>query len=229
MSTAAPIKLYVGNIPLSARNYDLKELFEKFGKVAECDILKDFAFVHMDNTNDAKAAIAGLHDTLWKGARLRVELSISSKASSKGPERDAGDSRRRALPPRHRPAMSHDASERDDYYYYDTGARPVSSRRGDAAPYAASSRPLPPGVYAYDAYRGLSVPRELLRLSSDDLGHELLRASDYAETERRYGARAQGYDGGGGYRGALPPLPHYYAHSGYDATGGPPHYAAHSR
>ena len=28
-----PIKIYVGNIPQSARNSELKELFEKFGKV----------------------------------------------------------------------------------------------------------------------------------------------------------------------------------------------------
>lgn len=77
-----PIKIYVGNIPQSARNSELKELFEKFGKVVECDILKEFAFVHMDDTNDAKAAIAGLNDSLWKGARIRVELSTTK--TSKG-------------------------------------------------------------------------------------------------------------------------------------------------
>ena len=72
-----PIKIYVGNVPTSARNSELKELFEKFGKVIECDILKEFAFVHMDDTNDAKAAIAGLNDSLWKGGRIRVELSTT--------------------------------------------------------------------------------------------------------------------------------------------------------
>jgi RNA recognition motif-containing protein len=77
-----PIKIYVGNIPQSARNSELKELFEKFGKVVECDILKEFAFVHMDDTNDAKAAIAGLNDSLWKGSRIRVELSTTK--TSKG-------------------------------------------------------------------------------------------------------------------------------------------------
>ena len=72
-----PIKIYVGNIPQSARNSELKELFEKFGKVVECDILKEFAFVHMEDTNDAKAAIAGLNDSLWMGSRIRVELSTT--------------------------------------------------------------------------------------------------------------------------------------------------------
>ena len=75
--SAQPIKIYVGNVPVAARTAELQELFEKFGKVVECDILKDFAFVHMDDTNDAKAAIAGLHDSLWKGARIRVELSTT--------------------------------------------------------------------------------------------------------------------------------------------------------
>jgi hypothetical protein len=85
-----PIKLYVGNVPTSARNSELKELFEKFGKVVECDILKEFAFVHMESDNDAKAAIAGLNDSLWKGSRLRVEIS-TTKTSKGEPAAKRGD------------------------------------------------------------------------------------------------------------------------------------------
>jgi len=40
-----PTKLYVGNVPRSMSSTDLKELFEKYGKVLECDIVKDYAFV----------------------------------------------------------------------------------------------------------------------------------------------------------------------------------------
>ena len=101
------IKIYVGNIPGLARNSELKELFEKFGKVVECDILKDFGFVHMEDTNDAKAAIAGLNDTLWKGSRIRVELSTTK--TSKGepsmryrePPGDYLGGYRRPPPPHH--------------------------------------------------------------------------------------------------------------------------------
>ena len=85
---AAPIKIYVGNIPTSARSSELKEHFEKFGKVVECDILKDFGFVHMEDKNDAKAAIAGLHDTLWKGCRVRVELSTTKTSKGEPSERN---------------------------------------------------------------------------------------------------------------------------------------------
>jgi RNA recognition motif-containing protein len=40
-----PTKLYIGNIPASVSSTELKELFEKYGKVLECDIIKDYAFV----------------------------------------------------------------------------------------------------------------------------------------------------------------------------------------
>ena len=75
------IKIYVGNVAPSARNSELKELFEKFGKVVECDILNSsqtgFGFVHMTKMSEAKAAIAGLDDFSWKGSRLRVEMSTT--------------------------------------------------------------------------------------------------------------------------------------------------------
>ena len=40
-----PTKLYIGNIPPTVSSTELKELFEKYGKVLECDIVKDYAFV----------------------------------------------------------------------------------------------------------------------------------------------------------------------------------------
>lgn len=40
-----PTKLYIGNISPSVSSTELKELFEKYGKVLECDIVKDYAFV----------------------------------------------------------------------------------------------------------------------------------------------------------------------------------------
>ena len=39
------VKLYVGNLPDHCRRTSLQELFEKYGKVAQCDIVKNFAFV----------------------------------------------------------------------------------------------------------------------------------------------------------------------------------------
>lgn len=39
------VKLYVGNLPDRCRRGALQELFEKYGKVSQCDIVKNFAFV----------------------------------------------------------------------------------------------------------------------------------------------------------------------------------------
>lgn len=39
------VKLYVGNLPDQCRRGSLKELFDKYGKVSQCDIVKNFAFV----------------------------------------------------------------------------------------------------------------------------------------------------------------------------------------
>lgn len=145
-----PIKIYVGNVPQAARNSELKELFEKFGKVVECDILKEFAFVHMDDTNDAKAAIAGLNDSLWKGSRIRVELSTTKTNKGEPSHRYKSDDLSERIRRR-----SSDRSERRSYH--PTSA--YSSRGNDPYMYR-EERALP-----YDRY---NAPH---RLSKNDLGN----------------------------------------------------------
>ena len=39
------VKLYVGNLPDNCKRASLQEQFEKYGKVSQCDIVKNFAFV----------------------------------------------------------------------------------------------------------------------------------------------------------------------------------------
>ena len=51
-SRPMPTKLYIGNIPASVDSTELKELFEKYGKVLECDIVKDYAFVVSADSTD---------------------------------------------------------------------------------------------------------------------------------------------------------------------------------
>ncbi len=38
-------KVYVGNLPETVRKSDLQEKFEAYGKVVECDIVTNYAFV----------------------------------------------------------------------------------------------------------------------------------------------------------------------------------------
>ncbi|KAL4658687.1 RNA-binding protein 4-like [Arapaima gigas] len=75
-------KVFVGNLSGMCTTQDLQELFQTFGKVLECDKVKarlpssaGYAFVHMENKEDALRAIEALHGTSFKGRPLSVELS----------------------------------------------------------------------------------------------------------------------------------------------------------
>lgn len=71
-------KIYVGNVASSATTAQLKELFERFGKVVECDIVKNYAFVHMAKEREAMDAILHLNDTPLEDQKIFVTLSKSN-------------------------------------------------------------------------------------------------------------------------------------------------------
>ncbi|KAK6182926.1 hypothetical protein SNE40_010499 [Patella caerulea] len=70
-------KLFVGNLPDTVRKGDLQALFEKFGQVVECDVVKDYGFVHYASGDEANAAAENLNGTDFNGSALRVEVSRS--------------------------------------------------------------------------------------------------------------------------------------------------------
>ncbi|KAG2469286.1 RNA-binding protein 4.1-like isoform X1 [Polypterus senegalus] len=73
----AATKLHVGNISSSCTNQELRDKFEEYGPVVECDIVRHYAFVHMENPDDAMEAIKGLHNTDFQGKLMSVQLSTS--------------------------------------------------------------------------------------------------------------------------------------------------------
>ena len=84
--------LFVGNLPFSASETDLRALFEKFGTVDRASVITDretgksrgFGFVEMPDDDAAIKAIAGLNGTEMGGRVLSV-----SEAKSKT-DRGAG-------------------------------------------------------------------------------------------------------------------------------------------
>ncbi|XP_053544863.1 RNA-binding protein 4B-like [Bombina bombina] len=74
-------KIYVGNVSSRATTSQIKELFEKFGKVVECDIVKNYAFVHMAKEREAMDAILRLNDTPLEDQKIFVTLSKSNNVS----------------------------------------------------------------------------------------------------------------------------------------------------
>jgi hypothetical protein len=73
-------KLYVGNLSFDATESDLFELFNGVGKVQNAEIVahkytqksKGFAFVTMQNIEEAKRAVGELHDKDFMGRKLVV-------------------------------------------------------------------------------------------------------------------------------------------------------------
>nr|XP_020450618.1 RNA-binding protein 4.1-like isoform X2 [Monopterus albus] len=69
------VKIFIGNLACNTTADELRELFEKYGKVTECDIVKNYGFVHMSNMSEAEEAIRNLHQTQLHGWRMNVEMS----------------------------------------------------------------------------------------------------------------------------------------------------------
>lgn len=61
-----PAKLHIANVEKGFEN-ELRALFEEYGTVTECSIVKNFAFVHMSNADEAMDAIKGLDNTEFQG------------------------------------------------------------------------------------------------------------------------------------------------------------------
>lgn len=74
------MNIYVGNLPYSATEDDLREAFAAFGEVTKVQLITDkfsgeskgFGFVEMANNNEADEAIKGLNDTSLKGRDIKV-------------------------------------------------------------------------------------------------------------------------------------------------------------
>ena len=74
-SDRATTKIFVGNLPDRYPDDSLRELFEQYGEVSECDVIKNFAFVHFVSEDEAEAAVKGLNGAEVKGKNIRVEIS----------------------------------------------------------------------------------------------------------------------------------------------------------
>ncbi|KAM9401320.1 RNA-binding protein 4.1-like isoform 1-T1 [Salvelinus alpinus] len=70
------VKLHVTNVE-KGNDDELRTLFEEYGTVSECAIVKNFAFVHMDNSDEALDAIKGLDNVEFQGKRIHVQISKS--------------------------------------------------------------------------------------------------------------------------------------------------------
>jgi RNA recognition motif-containing protein len=82
-------RLYVGNLSFDATESDLFELFNGVGQVQNAEVVtykhnersKGFAFVQMQSIEEAKRAVAELHDKEFLGRKLVVSGAKSDSHS----------------------------------------------------------------------------------------------------------------------------------------------------
>lgn len=99
------MRIYVGNLPYSASQDDLYELFEEFGRVEDANVVTDrdtgrargFGFVTMPNDQEARRAIEELNGTEFGGRALTIN---EAKPRAEGGARGHGGGARGGGAPR---------------------------------------------------------------------------------------------------------------------------------
>lgn len=90
------MNIFVGNLPYSAADADLREAFSAYGQVSSASVIMDkftgksrgFGFVEMPNRDEALNAIAALNDKDLNGRPMRVN---EAQPREERPRRDRGD------------------------------------------------------------------------------------------------------------------------------------------
>ncbi|XP_071588686.1 RNA-binding protein 14 isoform X1 [Heliangelus exortis] len=136
-------KIFVGNVSAACTSGELRSLFQQYGTVVECDVVKDYAFVHMENEADAKVAIENLNGKEVKGRRVNVELSTNVQKKGGGGGGGAGGGGGLGLNQNPPPSLPLDKTKRLGLEYrekFTPKLEPFDQRRaGDAAAAFSSS------------------------------------------------------------------------------------------
>ncbi len=85
-------KLYVGNLPFSVTEDELRSLFEPHGSIASVNVITDrdtgrargFAFVEMDEASAADTAMSALDGTEMGGRSLKVNEAQDKRGGGGG-------------------------------------------------------------------------------------------------------------------------------------------------
>ena len=85
------MKLYVGNLPYTVSEEELRESFSTYGEVASLELISDkmsgrskgFGFVDMPNNSEADTAIKALNESPMGGRMIKVnQAEARGKRSS---------------------------------------------------------------------------------------------------------------------------------------------------
>ena len=85
------MNIYVGNLPYSVTDEDLRTAFADFGEVASASVIMDrmsgrskgFGFVEMPNNSEAEQAINALNESALSGRNIKVNQARPRGARSR--------------------------------------------------------------------------------------------------------------------------------------------------
>lgn len=90
-----PKKLYVGNLPFSTSEEEIKSMFAPYGEIVDVKLITDrysgrskgFAFVEFATEDQARAAVEALHDTDMGGRKMAVNIAKPPRPRENRPQR----------------------------------------------------------------------------------------------------------------------------------------------
>jgi len=85
------MNIYVGQLPYSVTEEELKALFSEFGEISSINIIKDrfsgnskgFGFIDMPNNSEADQAIKALNKSTLNGREIKVNQAEQKRQKSK--------------------------------------------------------------------------------------------------------------------------------------------------
>ncbi|KAA8540092.1 hypothetical protein F0562_026784 [Nyssa sinensis] len=87
--------IYVGNLPLDIKEWEVEDIFYKYGRILDIELKIPprppcYCFVEFENARDAEDAIRGRDGYNFDGCRLRVELAHGGRGPPSSSDRRGG-------------------------------------------------------------------------------------------------------------------------------------------
>ena len=84
------MNIYVGQLPYSVTEDELKEMFSEYGEIASLNLIMDrysgqskgFGFIDMPNNSEADKAIKALNKSTLKGREIKVNQAEERRKKS---------------------------------------------------------------------------------------------------------------------------------------------------
>ena len=84
------MNIYVGQLPYSVTENELREIFSEFGEIATLNLIKDkfsgqskgFGFIDMPNNAEADKAIKALNKSMLQGREIKVNQAEERRKKS---------------------------------------------------------------------------------------------------------------------------------------------------